>query len=105
MAQQARPKVAGQRLPLRASPANCSTVVSRNPLGSFSSRPMSRLLLRSVPLASVPLQTSAAPDVGVGDEDREDEQHHLGQSEPAEGVEGHGPGIEKDDLDVEDDEE
>ena len=37
IAQQARPKVAGHTETLRAYPASFSTVVSRTPLGSFSS--------------------------------------------------------------------
>ena len=41
IAQQASPNVAGQTEFLRASPTACSTVVSRKPLGSFSSMPMS----------------------------------------------------------------
>ncbi len=40
MAQQARPKVAGQTENLRAAPTTLSSVVSRIPLGSFSSRPI-----------------------------------------------------------------
>jgi hypothetical protein len=40
MAQQARPNVAGQTELLRAYPATFSTVVSRIPLGSFSSIPI-----------------------------------------------------------------
>jgi hypothetical protein len=40
IAQQARPKVAGQTENLRAYPTTFSSVVSRIPLGSFSSRPI-----------------------------------------------------------------
>src|SRR3712207_3410593 len=40
IAQQARPKVAGQNDALRMYPATPSTVVSRTPLGSFSSMPI-----------------------------------------------------------------
>src|SRR4249919_2029544 len=94
IAQQARPNVAGQTELLRAYPATFSTVVSRMPLGSFSSRPI-----------SVPLQTAAPPDVGVRDKHRDDEQHHLDQPEQPEPVEGYGPRVKEDDLDVEHDEE
>src|SRR6476619_3443270 len=95
MAQQARPKVAGHRLDLRLQLTTFSTDVRTMPLGSFSSTPM----------GLVPLQSAAAPDVGVRDEDRRDEQHHLHQAEDAQLPEGHGPRVEEDDLDVEDDEE
>src|SRR5688572_1726788 len=94
MAQQARPKVAGHSDDLRDQLTTPSTVDSRIPLGSFSSIPM-----------SVPLQPAAAPDVGVRDEDRADEQDHLDEAEQAELAEGDGPRVEEDDLDVEDDEQ
>src|ERR1700738_1480512 len=95
IAQQARPNVAGQTELFRAHPATCSTVLSRKPLGSFSSRPM-----------SVPLQTAAPPDIGVRDENGDDEQHHLDESEPSrELCERHSPWVEEDDLDVENDEQ
>src|SRR3954466_2808508 len=94
MAQHARPNVAGHSDPALASPAIFSTVVSRKPLGSFSSNP-----------TSVPLQPAAPPDVGVHNEDGADEQHHLDESEGAESVEGNGPRVQEDDFDVEDDEQ
>src|SRR4051812_5922695 len=101
MAQQARPKVAGHNEALRTQPAAASTVVSRKPLGSCSSRPMARLSF----LASVPLEAAAPPDIGERDEHGGDEQDHLDEPEQAQLVEENGPGIEEDDLDVEDDEE
>src|ERR1700754_4466005 len=84
MAQQARPKVAGNTDALRTQPAACSTVVSRKPLGSFSSipifvcpclkcpawRPLS-------PVHSVPFQAPAAPYIGIGDKSGEDEEQHF----------------------------
>src|SRR6266542_6371155 len=73
MAQQARPNVAGQKLALRVQLTSFSTVVSRTPVGTFS----------SIPMALVPVQPAAAPHVGVRHEDRHDEQHHL--HEPEEG--------------------
>src|SRR6476661_11072909 len=115
MAQQARPKVAGNTDAFRTQPAACSTVVSRKPLGSFSSIPMrytpvsrtrpvphTRPVLHAWHLPfcscfSVPLQAAAAPDVRVGDEDREDEQQHFDEPEEPQGVEADSPGIEEDD--------
>src|SRR5690242_10573777 len=94
IAQHARPKVAGQKDALRMYPTSPSTVVSITPAGSFSSSPM-----------SVPIQSAATPDVGIGDEDGDHEQEHLDQSEPAERIKRHGERVEKDDLDVEDDEQ
>src|SRR6478672_8333882 len=96
MAQQASPNVAGQTELLRMYPASVSTVVSRNPAGSFSSIPM---------VTSVPFQPAAPPDVGVRDEHGEDEQHHLDQGEDPEVAERHGEREQEDRLDVEDDEE
>src|SRR5215217_8302462 len=98
MAQQASPNVAGHSELLRVQLTSFSTVVSRTPLGSFSSSPIARLL-------SVPVQAATSPDVGVGDEHGGDEDDHLDQPEDAERVVRDGPGIEEDDLDVEDDEE
>src|SRR4051812_33267714 len=98
MAQHARPKVAGKTDDLRTQPAACSTVVSRKPLGSFSSSPMAKG-------PSVPFQAAAPPYVRVRDEDGEHEEQHLHEPENPQGVEGDGPGVEEDDLDVEDDEE
>src|SRR4051794_871448 len=87
-----------------------STVVSRKPLGSFSSIPMTVLPALSARsgrtlTGSVPLEAAAPPHVGVRDEDRGDEQHHLDQAEELQLVERHGVGDEEHALDVEDDEE
>src|SRR3954469_5474068 len=98
MAQQASPNVAGKTDALRTQPAACSTAVSRKALGSFSSSPM----LKG---PSVPFQAAAPPYVRVRDEDGEHEEQHLHEPENTQGVEGDGPGVEEDDLDVEDDEE
>src|SRR5215475_4959038 len=95
IAQQARPKVAGHTELLRAYPATFSTVVSKTPLGSFSSRP----------ICLVPLQPAAPPDIRVGDQYRGDEQHHFHQPENPEGIKGDRPRVEEDDLDVEEDEQ
>src|SRR6476661_1461905 len=86
MAQQARPKVAGQSDDFRVQLTSFSTVVSRTPLGSFSSRPM-----------SVPFQSATAPYVGVGDEHGGDEDDHLDQPEDPEAVVGDRPRVEEDD--------
>src|SRR6476620_9236521 len=99
MAQQANPKVAGQNDALRMYPNRFSIVVSKTPLGSCSSTPMMLSLL------SIPVEAAAPQDVHVGDEDGDDEQHHLHQSEQAQLIERHGPRVEEDDLDVEDDEQ
>src|SRR5512145_380756 len=104
MAQQARPNVAGQTELLRMYPATCSTVVSTKPAGSFSSIPIICPCVL-VPARSVPLEPAAAPDIGVGDEHGDDEEHHLDQCEQAELVEGHRERVEEDALNVEDDEE
>src|SRR3954464_11950008 len=88
MAQQARPNVAGHRDDLRVQLTSFSTVVSRTPPGSFSSRPI------VCPL-SLPVEPAATPDIGVGEEHRGDEDDHLDQSEHAEGVVGDRPGVEE----------
>src|SRR3954451_22733348 len=101
IAQQASPKGAGHSDDLRVQLTSFSTDVSRTPLGSFSSSPMTRSPLPG----SFPLQPAASPHVGVGDEHGGDEDDHLDQSEHPDPVVGHGPLVEEDDLDVEDDEE
>src|SRR3954467_5251917 len=98
MAQQASPNVAGQSEDFRVQLTSFSTLVSSTPLGSFSSRPMVRF-------PSVPLEPAAAPHVGLGDENRDDEDDHLDQAEDAQRLVVHGPRVEEDDLDVEDDEQ
>src|SRR5947209_11456455 len=89
IAQQARPNCAGHSEFFRAMLSIFATDVSSTPLGSFSSRPM----------VSVPVEPAATPDVGVDDEHREDEHHHLDKTEHAELVEGDRPRVEEDDLD------
>src|SRR5690348_9143236 len=90
MAQQASPNVAGQKLDFLVQLTSFSTVVSRTPLGSFS----------SIPMDSVPVQAAAAPHVRVRDEHGDDEQDHLHEPERAERVERHRPRVQEDDLDV-----
>src|SRR5919107_2587930 len=89
IAQQASPKVAGHSDDLRVQLTSFSTVVSRTPLGSFSSSPIAGL--------SVPVQATAPPHVHVGDEHGADEDKHLDQPEDAERVVGDGPRVEEDD--------
>src|SRR5689334_16593135 len=72
MLQHASPKVAGHTEARRTAPKSCSTVVRITPLGSFSSSPIPAL-----PYLSVPLETTAPPDIGVRDEDGDDEQDHF----------------------------
>src|SRR3954467_7416689 len=79
IAQQARPNVAGHSEDLRVQLTSFSTLVSSTPLGSFSSRPITE---PPVPRL-VPFQSAPAPHVGVGDEDRADEDDHLDQAEDA----------------------
>src|SRR3712207_1149036 len=92
MAQQARPKVAGHSEDLRVQLTSFSTLASRMPLGSFSSRPM-----------SVPVQSAAPPYVCVCETDRRYEQGDLDQTEQSERIRGHREGVEKDHFDVEQD--
>src|SRR5690606_1595109 len=96
MAQHARPMVTGHIEPLRASPTAFSTVVSMNPAGSFSSRPMLS--------SSVPLKGAAPPLVGERHGDDGDESERGDEAEGGQLTEGDGPRHEEDDLDVEDDE-
>src|SRR5690606_40894161 len=91
IAQQASPNVAGQTLVLRDQFTSFSTVVSRTPVGTFSSMPMSLL----------PVQATAPPDVGVRDQDAADEQDHLDHGEQRHPIERNSPGVQEDDLDVE----
>src|SRR5262245_60319650 len=94
MAQQANPNVAPHVEDLRAQLMTRSTEVSRIPAGSFSSSPM-----------SVPVQSAAAPHVGVRDEHGANEQNHLDESEQPQVHERDRPRVQEDDLDVEDDEQ
>src|ERR1700754_1998661 len=75
IAQQARPNVAGQSEDFRLQLTIFSTLVSRMPLGIFSSSPM--------PLPLIPVEPTAAPDVGVRDEHGGDEQDNLDEPERA----------------------
>src|SRR5688500_20289181 len=86
MAQQARPKVAGQSEDLRVQLTSFSTLTSRMPFGSFSSRPMT---------SSVPVEAAATPHVDVREADRGDEQDDLHQPEQAELVGRYGERVEE----------
>src|SRR5579859_540905 len=74
IAQHARPNVAGHNDDLRVQLTSFSTLASSTPSGSFSSRPM----------ASVPVQSAAAPDIRVGDEHGHDEQDDFDEPEQPE---------------------
>src|SRR5215475_2849879 len=68
IAQQANPNVAGHSEDLRVQLTSFSTLASRIPFGSFSSRPI-----------SVPIEAATPPHVGVGEADRCNKQGHLHQ--------------------------
>src|SRR5579884_4056309 len=80
-AQQAKPNCAGHSELFRDQLTSCSTLVSRKPLGSCSSRPIT--CLRPCSRQSVPVQTAPAPDVHVRERDGGDEQHDLHNTEDA----------------------
>src|ERR1700704_2352841 len=85
MAQHASPKVTGHSDDLRVQFTRDSMLASRMPSGSFSSNPISARQSLSASIAAlVPVQAAAPPHVGVGDEDRGDEQEDLDQPEQAE---------------------
>src|SRR5579859_7645655 len=95
IAQHARPNVAGHNDDLRVQLTSFSTLARRTPSGNFSSRPT----------ALLPVQSTAPPHVGVGDEHGDDEQDDLDQSEQPELLVRDGVRIQEDDFDVEDDEQ
>src|SRR5437660_12674785 len=98
MAQQARPNVAGHSDDLRVQLTSFSTLASKMPLGSFSSRPIAYPRL-------VPVQSAATPHVGVGETERCDKQDDLHQSEDAQRVGADRERVEAADFDVEQDEQ
>src|SRR5215471_4303397 len=102
IAQQASPNCIGQIEERRAQLMTESTVVVKTLSSKRLSSPM---LLRPASGALGPVQGLALPDVEVADHQDHQENEHLDQAEEAELVEHHGPGEEKDRLDVEDDEE
>jgi len=57
------------------------------------------------PTSSFPLQRAFAPDVDQAHRQDADEHQHLHESEPPQGLEDHGPGIEENCFNVEHDEE
>src|SRR4030067_934916 len=102
MAQQASPKVAGQRLLLRPQSTSFSRVVVRTLYPRCSSIPIQCSLagesggkLRPTPPDQVllfPLQGALAPDVNQAHHQDADEDQHLVEPEPAQGFEDHRPG-------------
>src|SRR5215210_7974134 len=124
IAQQASPKVSGQRLDRRAQLSSESTVVvmtffskrfsstvasggRRSPVEGRRSGcgPVTFDLRLSTFDPLDPFQPALAPGVDVADEQDHDEGDHLQQPVEAELVERDGPGVEEDRLDVEDHEE
>src|SRR5579875_884570 len=128
MAQHASPKVAGHTLLRRAH----RTRSSRRPVrklcwrsSSPTSRPLRRLPgrpwlgrdatdrrlarpgrdARLEPPARSPLQRAVAHQVDEGDQDHRREHEDLHEAEHPQPPEDHGPGVEEDHLDVEDDED
>src|SRR5699024_10556615 len=53
----------------------------------------------------VPFQTSSAPHIAIGNEDRDNENAHLDKTEPAKQVEFNRKRVQEDDLNIEDDEQ
>src|SRR5207244_3654559 len=81
--------------------------LARTPLAPSSARADVRIGARSRAACPslLPLQRSLPPDVDVRDHEDRDEEEELEEAEPGKLVEDDGQRIQKDDLDVEDDEE
>src|SRR6185503_6693256 len=106
MAQQARPKVMGHRLDLRAQFTTLSTVVkTRLSPNRFWIGPLISVIPLVPVLGAHPFQVSLAPDVGERHHEDADEHQALGEGEEPELAEDHGPGQQEDRLHVEDDED
>src|SRR5688572_7406396 len=107
MAQQARPKVIGQRLDLRAQLMTLSTVAKATLSPKrFWMRPVISVTPASPPvLRPHPLQVALPPDVDQGHDQDGDEHQALDEGEHPELAEDHGPGQEEHGLHVEDDED
>src|SRR2546427_9510609 len=111
MAQQARPKVMGHRLDLRAQLMTLSTVVkARLSPKRFWMRPWISVtgtsLSAQLPvLGPHPLQVALPPDVGEGHHQDRDEDQALDEGQRAELAEDDRPGQEEHRLHVEDDED
>src|SRR6266850_6337247 len=60
---------------------------------------------RALRCGSRPLERAFAPYVDEAKRQHEDEHQHLDEAEQPERAEHHGPRVEEDDLDVEDDEQ
>src|SRR5690349_12697653 len=100
MAQQASPKVIGQREPFLAQ----FTAFSRDPVmtsgvPSLSCRPS------WISPISIPLQRAFSPGIHIGNDEQSNKDHHFNQSNHPDLGEYDGPRIEKDHFNVEDDEQ
>src|SRR6185503_14543347 len=106
MAQQARPKVIGHRLDLRAQLMTLSTVVKArlSPKRFWMSPPISVIRLAPV-LGADPFEVPLAPHVHQRHHEDRDEHQALEVGEHAELPEDHRPRQEEDGLHVEDDED
>src|SRR5689334_20110297 len=120
MAQQARPKVIGHRLPVRAQFTTLSRFATRKPLSASS--PVMPLMTASCSgpggrwsrfqantvaslMLSLPLQGAFAPLIDEAHGEDAKERHHRPEAEGADSLQGDGPGEEERDLQIEDDEE
>src|SRR5690625_7316045 len=77
MAQQARPKVTGQRLLLLPQATSFVRLVNRIPSDSSSCQSFSKSSLRLMPVLSFPFQYSLAEHVNVADRDDRHENHGV----------------------------
>src|SRR3954447_26403870 len=109
MAQQARPKVIGQRLPVRAQFTTLSRLATRKPLSAIS--PVMPLMTASCSgpgvkwsrfqaiavslMALLPLQRAFAPLVDEADRQYAEERDHRPEAKHADALQGDGPGKEE----------
>src|SRR5881397_143087 len=108
MAQQARPNSAGQIALDRPQLITLSRVVVRtlSPRAFSGVGPAARPVWKGPGEASAsPFERSLAPGVDQGHQQDGGEHRHLDDAEPAQSLDDHGPGVDEDGLDVEDDEE
>src|SRR5271154_7488820 len=107
MAQQARPKVIGHKDPVFDQLMTVSRLVVTKPSLNTPSRLMSfachgratRMHL------SFPVQCALLPLVDEADDQDAEKEHHRPEARGPDLAQGHGPGKEKGDLEIEQDEE